>query len=189
MWNKIIQTCENVLDTETHNSWSVLVFKIIQKLTPHYQTHFLIPSRERIPYGRYLLHSDAQKRFHIEMHIFSSHYTGEIHCHETWGVFWLISGALFIEDFRCNQGETQLVRSNLLKRGSISAFHPPESDWHRVRTVHGEGKEQTVSLHVYGSGYDLEYGSYLNQDGDILKGRRGDFKDNEFFYDKIVETH
>ena len=189
MWNKIIQICEKLLDTDNNKNWSVLVSEITQKLMPYYQAHSLTSSDESIPYGRYLLHRDAQKRFHIEMHIFSNGYTGEIHCHETWGIFWLISGALFIEDFLYNQNKAQLMRSSLLTRGSACSFHPPESDWHRVRTMDNKKKEQTISLHIYGLDYDLEYGKYLNQDGKMIEGRRSNFKDNELFRPKIDKTH
>ena len=187
MWNKIIKICEQVLDTHKQSNWSKLVPQLTLQLVAHYENHSLNLTlvNEIIPYGRYLLYSDLQKRFHMEMHVFSHDYIGEIHCHDTWGIFWLISGSLFVENFFYHQNQAKLTCSALVKRGSAFNFHPPESDWHRVRTV-GK-KEQTLSLHIYGSGYDLQYGKYLNQDGQLIKSERGNFKENSLFSPHIIE--
>ena len=186
MWSEIIQTCESVVNDKNSDNWACMVSELIQKLTPMYEKHYLKRSQAhgQIPYGRYLIHNDPQKRFHIEIHIFSDNYMGEIHCHETWGVFWLISGTLFVEDFLYEKSRAKLARSSFLKNGSACSFHPPESDWHRVRTLQGE-KQQTISLHIYGSGYDLKRGKYLNQDHSIMRNERGSFKENALFYPRV----
>ena len=182
MWGNIIQTCQETLE-KNKAPLPAMVSHLTQELSPYYESHFFKganTAQEKdnpdtpLPYGRYLIHQDAKKRFHIEIHVFSENYTGSIHNHETWGIFWLISGALFVEDFLYDGGRPKPVRSGLIKRGSASNFHPPESDWHRVRTL--DHKEQTLSLHIYGAGYDQVHGKYLDEHNQLLHEKRGPLK-------------
>ncbi len=181
MWEEIIQTCENFWD---HKKPSNNVMKIgdVTQLTlelDHCYEQHRVEHRQEIPFGRYLLYHDPREKFHIEMHIFSKGYKGAIHCHNTWGIFWLISGRLFVEDYKIDKQNVQIIRSGLLsKRGALN-FCPPFSDWHRVSTPILE--EQTLSIHIYGKGYDLERGQYLNENNTLEEAQRSSFKDNKLF--------
>ena len=175
MFKDIIQICEQTIKDRN------IDFEDVSRLTSDLSAAYIkyeVESDKELPYGRYLVHQDGRERYHIELHIFSKEYTGSIHCHETWGIFWLISGLLYVEDFSFDNDRLYQTRSSLLRRGSALSFFPPISDWHRVSTPNES--EQTLSLHVYGAGYDQEIGIYLDEKDLKTTSRRSPLKENRF---------
>ena len=175
MFRDVIQICQGTIQHGAD-------IKKVSQLTGALSTacmKYTIQTRKELPYGRYLIHQDKTKRFHIELHIFSREYTGNIHCHKTWGIFWLLSGSLFIEDFIFKNDQLYQTRSTLLRRGSALNFFPPQSDWHRVSNQ--QKSRQTLSLHVYGSGYDQKMGIYLDENNQTVKAKRSPFRNNSLF--------
>jgi hypothetical protein len=146
------------------------VATLMRTLTPH--VHRLSVADGDLPWGRYLL---AQgDGFNLQLDIFSADYTGGIHAHGTWGIFWVIRGALWSESHTGDDAET-LAGSAWVPVGGCQAFCPPVSDWHRVGTP-AQGP-QTVSLHLYGPGFDLDQGVALGPDGRPRTYRRGAWGD------------
>lgn len=114
--------------------------------------------KEGAPYGRYLL--CRGQTYNVQLDVFSAAYTGLIHCHDTWGMFWVLKGSLITTDYYRAHGVHQCVRRNALSRGSGQCFSSRASDWHQTETP--DSGPQTVSLHVYGPGFDMERGTYLD---------------------------
>ena len=110
------------------------------------------------------------------MDVFSNNYSGSIHSHGTWGMFGIISGSLQTDDWLNINNNFTFLRSSILFSGCINAF-TKSNDWHRVSTLDHE--EQTVSIHIYGNGYDLEKGFKLNDDFNVEEYTRSDFLDFE----------
>lgn len=128
-----------------------------------------------VPYGRYLIHADPAGRFNLQLDVFSRDYVGGVHAHDTWGMFFVLRGALYVEDWQEIDGRVRLCRSGYAGAGGGQAFGPPWADWHRVSTD-GEGL-QTVSVHIYGAGFDLDTGRGLDERGEPRSYRRGPFGD------------
>lgn len=124
-----------------------------------------------VPYARYLLHVDPAGRFNVQLDVFSRGYTGGIHAHGTWGIFTVLRGGLWVDDYAERDGVVFATRRTWAGVGAVQAFCPPVSDWHRVssRPV----GEQVVSIHVYGPGFDLDTGVALGEDGRPRTYRRG----------------
>ena len=176
MFEDIIQICEQTIEDKKVDLEDVS--QLTLDLSEAYLRYKIKPDRE-LPYGRYLVYQDRKERYHIELHIFSKAYTGSIHCHETWGIFWLLSGLLHVEDFFFDNEILYQARSSLLRKGSALSFYPPQSDWHRVRTPNE--LEQTLSLHIYGADYDQKRGIYLDEKNQKTKRMRSSFKENNVF--------
>lgn len=123
-----------------------------------------------LPWGRYLVHADPAGRYNLQVDVFSPAYRGEVHAHGTWGVFWVLRGALLVTDCALVDGAAHVQRVARLVAGGCQCFCPPASDWHRVATP--PGGPQTVSLHLYGPGFDLTTGVAL-VDGAPRTYRRG----------------
>ena len=132
---------------------------------------------EDLPWGRYLAHHDADDLFNIQLDIFSSGYTGSVHSHGAWGGLWLLKGSLRVWDYHESPEGVQLARYGTYRAGSFQVFCPPLSDWHKVGTL-DEGP-QTVSIHIYGPGFDLDEGRALGEDGKPATYRRGRLGDME----------
>jgi predicted metal-dependent enzyme (double-stranded beta helix superfamily) len=127
------------------------------------------PARS-LPWGRYLVHADPAGRYNLQVDVFSPGYRGEVHAHGTWGAFWILQGALLVTDCDLAGGVARVQRVARIVAGGCQCFCPPASDWHRVATP-PEGP-QTVSLHLYGPGFDLTTGVALI-DGAPRPYRRG----------------
>lgn len=128
-----------------------------------------------LPWGRYLLHHDPQDRFNIQLDVFSPGYLGGVHAHGTWGAFFLLRGILQVWDYDLDGDLPRLSRFGVAGPGGLSCFCPPVSDWHRVGTP-AQGP-QTVSIHIYGRGFDLDVGLALGEDGRPRTYRRGAWGD------------
>ena len=124
-----------------------------------------------VPYARYLLHVDPEGRFNVQLDVFSRGYTGGIHAHGTWGIFTVLRGGLWVDDYAEQGGTVFPTRRTWAGVGAVQAFCPPVSDWHRVSSR--PGGEQVVSIHVYGPGFDLDTGVALGDDGRPRTYRRG----------------
>lgn len=133
-------------------------------------------SNHSLPWGRYLIHHDEPLGFNIQLDVFSENYTGLIHAHDTWGAFWVIRGALHAEDFWVAEPKTEpkLLRHTRCVPGGFQCFAHGFSDWHRVGTE--KTGPQTVSIHIYGREFNLDEGTYFNEEGELVQARRGNFK-------------
>ena len=125
-----------------------------------------------LPWGRYLVHADPGARYNLQLDVFSRAYEGQVHAHGTWGIFWVIQGALVVRDCELVGQAARVQRVARLGAGGCQCFCPPASDWHRVATP--EDGPQTVSLHLYGPGFDLDTGLSLTGAGPTAY-RRGRF--------------
>ena len=125
-----------------------------------------------VPWGRYLAHDEGS--FNVQIDVFSPDYVGGVHAHRTWGIFFVLRGGLWAEDWA--EGPTGLapVREAWIGAGGCACFAPPASDWHRVATGSGQ---QTVSIHVYGPGFDLDEGEGLDAAGTVRRYRRSAWGD------------
>lgn len=128
-----------------------------------------------LPWGRYLIHHDPEDRFNIQLDVFSQGYTGSCHAHGAWGAFWVLRGQLRAWDYTLVKGRPTVSRYGLFGAGGFQCFAPPLSDWHKVGTP--EGGAQTVSIHIYGPGFDMDVGETLGDDGTPKSYRRSAFKD------------
>lgn len=145
------------------------VAALMHDLTPHALALACIAGAE-LPWGRYLVHADPRGRYNLQLDVFSRAYTGQIHAHGTWGVFWVVQGELRVTDCDLQDGAAVVQRVATIGAGGSQCFCPPASDWHRVATpAHGP---QTVSLHLYGPGFDLDTGVYVAPTG-VTSYRRG----------------
>lgn len=116
-------------------------------------------TQAELPWGRYLLHQEPGNRFNIQLDVFSAGYQGGLHAHETWGMFYVLRGALGFWDYQEDGGVPRLSRHGLVPAGGGECFCPPHSDWHRVGAVaDGRPPIQPISVHIYGPGFDLETG-------------------------------
>lgn len=125
-----------------------------------------------LPYGRYLVHQN--EHYNIQLDVFSHNYTGDVHCHETWGLLTILKGSLYVEDWIEDAESFTLQRSSFLTRNSSQCFYPPLSDWHKVAT--GDDPQQTISIHIYGPDFNIDQGIYLNSDLQRRSGQRSPFK-------------
>jgi len=145
------------------------VATLMHTLTPLALRSVREPDRA-LPWGRYLVHADPEGRYNLQVDVFSRAYRGEVHAHGTWGAFWVLQGALLVDDCDLVEGAARVQRVARIGAGGCQCFCPPASDWHRVATPH-DGP-QTVSLHLYGPGFDLATGlAFL--DGAPRTYRRG----------------
>ena len=128
-----------------------------------------------LPYGRYLIHADPKGLFNLQLDVFSRGYVGGIHAHRTWGLFFILRGALYVDDYNEVDGTVVHARSAFMGTGGGQFFCPPHADWHRVAT-RPDGP-QVVSVHIYGEGFDMDVGEALNGEGQVRSYRRGAFGD------------
>lgn len=127
-----------------------------------------------LPWGRYLVHADPRGRYNLQLDVFSRGYTGQIHAHGTYGIFWLLQGELVVTDCAVDGPTATLQRVARIGPGGSQCFCPPTSDWHRVATP--PAGPQPLSLHLYGPGFDLDTGVCLSPEGPTTY-RRGPFGD------------
>jgi len=172
MWEKLVSICEeyvekeiNPNDLQSFNGMKMAFAAELQKI------YF---DKNNIPFGRYLLANNI--KFNIQMDVFSNNYKGSIHSHGTWGMFGMISGALMVDDWVKNNNDFSYLRSSLLLSGCINTFIK-KNDWHGVSTT--DFKDQTVSIHIYGAGYNLDKGFKLNEGFRIIDYTRSKFLDFE----------
>jgi predicted metal-dependent enzyme (double-stranded beta helix superfamily) len=130
--------------------------------------------KDDLPYGRYLIHQDKDDRFNIQIHVFSAKYQGSIHCHNTWGIMTVVKGLVSVSDWIENKEGFENIRSSSVKKGTSTCFCPPAQDWHRTDTSNSD--VQAVSVHIYGKGWDMDNGVYVNESFEKLVGSRGQLK-------------
>lgn len=154
MWKSLLRAMDAAADAT--NAWTIdAVAALMHDLTPD----ALAPvgdADEPLPWGRYLVHADPAGRYNLQLDVFSPGYQGEVHAHDTWGIFWVLRGVLMVVDDEFVGAAVRPQRASRLGPGASQCFCPPASDWHRVATP--AGGPQTVSLHLYGPGFDLDVG-------------------------------
>ncbi len=173
MWESLINACRRVIPPLGPYPDFQQVADAMNLLTPVVSNYRV--EGEGIPYGRYLLFQDSDDLFNVQVDVFSKGYTGAIHCHETWGCFWVLRGNLHVSDWIPEKDGYVRIRASTLGTGSGQCFCPPSPDWHKTATPL-EG-DQVVSLHIYGSGYNLDRGIYLDDSKMPRTGLRSPFKD------------
>lgn len=169
VWTSLLHAIDSIADAGA--STIDQVTGIMHRLTPHVLSYTCDPDVE-LPWGRYLVHADPDARYNLQLDVFSRDYHGQIHAHDTWGVFWVLQGALMVTDFELAGGAARAQRSARITAGGGQCFCPPVSDWHRVATP-AQGP-QTVSVHLYGPGFDLHTGRSITAAG-MAVYRRGPF--------------
>jgi len=158
----------------TPDTWDIdAVAALMHRLTPHARAPLRV-APDDLPWGRYLVHADPRGRYNLQLDVFSRAYTGQVHAHGTWGVFWVLQGELLVTDCALQDGAAAVQRVARLGAGGSQCFCPPASDWHRVATP--ETGPQTLSLHLYGPDFDLDTGVYLGPAG-VTTYRRGPLGD------------
>lgn len=173
-WEPVINKLKDYTSNNKDHSIEK-IFSLQQELQPFLNKYNFVES-EVIPYGRYLVHKDIDNKFNIQIDVFSMNYIGQIHCHETWGILHVFRGFLFVEDWEEKSDDKFRMRSSsILNPRSSQTFCPPISDWHRVST--SNSKEQVISMHIYGKGFNLDKGIYLDSEFIPKEGKRSDFKD------------
>ncbi len=169
MWNSLLRSMDSIADAGASNVEQVT--ELMHRLTPDVLQIDCDPEVE-LPWGRYLVHADPGGRYNLQLDVFSRDYHGQVHAHDTWGVFWVLQGALRVTDYELVDGAARAQRSARITAGGAQCFCPPVSDWHRVATP-ADGL-QTVSLHLYGPGFDLHTGRSVAEGGPVAY-RRGPF--------------
>lgn len=180
MWKNLI----NLVEKNTTNNKD-LSFDNSYDISTNFSNilnNFKLLNDTKIEFGRYLVHSCSD--FNIQIDVFSDNYTGAVHSHGTWGLFGLVSGSLFVDDWSNVNGKFTQHRSSYLKKGSTQ-FFLKENDWHRVKTVSGD--EQTLSIHIYGSNYDLDNGEKLDSNLNIESYKRSPFKKLSFVESAFIK--
>jgi len=141
-------------------------------------------TKENLPYGRYLIHQDKYNEFNIQVHVFSPRYEGYIHCHTTWGIMTIIKGTMCVTDWVEDVNSFECIRSSLVKKGGSVCFCPPAQDWHKTDTSTSD--LQAVSVHIYGKGWDMDNGIYVDKSFLKVEGSRGEIKDNSLLFPYII---
>ena len=99
-----------------------------------------------------------------------------INSHSTSGILHVIQGKLYVEEWNQeNKNNFKLFGGLALNEKSSQSFCPPTSDWHKVFT--NSNKKQTISLHIYGEGFDVDEGIYLNKKLEPVSSKRSKFRD------------
>ena len=80
----------------------------------------------------------------------------------------------------------QCFRASLIKEGSSISFCPPAQDWHKTDT--SKSKSQAVSVHIYGEGWDMDKGVYIDKGFAKLVSERGAIKDNSLLLPYIISS-
>lgn len=157
------------------------VVEAMQRLTPQILAWQV--KKPLLPWGRYLLYRAPDDRFNVQLDVFSQGYVGGLHAHGTYGIFWVLQGGLSFWNYADvstapgpalrpgRQTALELVDAGRVSPGGAVCFCPPRSDWHRVSAF--EGAEQTVSVHLYGPGFDLDTGVALDAQGCVRTYTRG----------------
>lgn len=174
MFSKLIHVCDQAVQTLRHPVDVEGIGHFIDTLHPvvtQLEVH-----GEGLPFGRYLIHADPGGLYNIQLDLFSPDYTGMIHNHDTWGCFWVLKGALRVWDYHREDDHFVLIRRGISQGGSVGSFVSP-CDWHKVGTP--AFGPQTASLHIYGPGFDLDQGTYVDEKGLFQQGKRSPFKDLE----------
>lgn len=174
LWDPIINKVREYSKNNKNHSVEK-IFALQQNLQPYLNKYDFIKT-EKLPYGRYLVHQDIDNDFNIQIDVFSENYTGQIHCHETWGILHVFRGFLFVEDWEELSNNKFRMRScSILNPGSSQTFCPPVSDWHKVSS--SNSKYQVISMHIYGNGFNIDKGIYLDSEYNPKEGKRSNFKE------------
>ncbi len=188
--HRLLEVLEKSSVTESPNPSMESLAHVMRALSPIFQSIRI--DKENVPYGRYLLHEDAARRFNIQLDVFSNNYAGQIHCHGTWGMLWILKGYLFVSDWEERAGaegngnadpKFVCIRQSILHKGSGQAFTPVTGDWHQTNSPNEE--TQTISLHVYGPGFNMDEGIYINEKGEKQSASRSPFKAEELLFPYI----
>tara|TARA_B100000475_G_C14958692_1_gene298995 strand:- start:171 stop:755 length:585 start_codon:yes stop_codon:yes gene_type:complete len=174
IWDPIVNLINKyVIKNSQHTTQSILD---LQKSLDPVLSNYLIECNYNLPYGRYLVFSHKDGLFNIQIDIFSENYFGMIHSHSTWGILHVLKGKLYVEEWQEGEKNNYKLLGGLsLNEKSSQSFCPPISDWHKVWT--SENKKQTASIHIYGEGFDIDKGTYLNKQFEPVSSNRSDFKD------------
>gem|GEM_PF-3032569 len=154
MWQSLLKAMDAAADTAVARTIDD-VAALMHDLTSH-ALATVCDADESLPWGRYLVHADPASRYNLQLDVFSPGYHGEVHAHETWGIFWVLRGELIVVDHELDGAAVRTQRASRLGPGASQCFCPPACDWHRVATP-ADGP-QTISLHLYGPGFDLDVG-------------------------------
>ena len=174
LWTPLLHAMDLAADAAP-DPWTIHdVAQLMHTLTPHARAPSSAPSTE-LPWGRFLVHADPRGRYNLQLDVFSRAYTGQIHAHGTWGIFWVLQGELRVSDCELRDGAAAVQRVARLGAGGCACFCPRASDWHRVATP--QGGPQTLSLHLYGPGFDLDTGVYFSNETGVTPYRRGPLGD------------
>ncbi len=172
MWDELIKDVDEYVSSCSQHSVTS-VAQLLPCLNRH--TNRITIENNSLPYGRYLIHKDPEDLYNIQLDIFSEKYEGAVHSHETWGVLAVVKGQLVCEEWnKTRERSFEKISETFMVPGCSQSFCPPNSDWHKVRTV--ESKEQVVTIHVYGKGFNLDVGTYLDDNKVELTAQRSDFK-------------
>ena len=183
IWDPVKTEIYNYILNNSYHSVET-IYNLQQKLHPILSNYEFVDDQQ-LPYGRYLVYRDKDNKFNIQIDVFSRNYTGQIHCHKTWGIMHVFKGFLFVEDWEEKINNNFTLRGGLtLNKGSSQSFCPPISDWHKVSS--GDSEEQVLSMHIYGQGFNLDKGIYLNSDLVPKVSNRSPFKDLSFI-NKIIK--
>ena len=172
-WDPIINLINNYLERNNrHSTKSILD---LQNSLDPILSKYKFECNVNLPYGRYLVFEDKQGLFNIQIDVFSENYIGMIHSHSTWGILHVIQGKLYVEEWLEKENNFKLFGGLALNEKSSQSFCPPISDWHKVFTK--SNKKQTISIHIYGEGFDVDKGIYLNKKFDLVTSKRSKFKE------------
>ena len=72
----------------------------------------------------------------------------------------------------------------LSEEGCSVSFCPPAQDWHKTDT--SKSNSQAVSFHIYGEGWDMEKGIYVDKGFEKRISERGVIKDNSLLLPYII---
>src|SRR5688572_12463766 len=82
--------------------WGVpAVAELMRALAPHFAR--VSAHDGELPWGRYLV--GQGEGWNLQLDVFSAAYQGGIHKHDTWGMFWVVRGSLWTENFAGDDAE------------------------------------------------------------------------------------
>ena len=174
IWDPVVNNINKYVEHNfQHTTKSILD---LQTALDPVLSNYIINCEKNLPYGRYLVFKHNDGLFNIQIDVFSENYVGMIHSHSTWGILHVIRGKLYVEEWQEeDKNNFKLIGGLSLNEKSSQSFCPPISDWHKVWT--NENKKQTISIHIYGEGFNADTGIYLNKNFEPLSSKRSNFKD------------
>lgn len=153
MFSKLGIKIDDIVECSERKSFdSSLLIKLLNEFCQNLQ---LIPIKE-IEYGRYLAYKS--EKCNIQVDIFSQNYKGQIHNHNSWGAIAIVNGNFLLKDYvQINKDLTE-IRKTFSSKGHVSYF----SSFSDIHSLESQKGEQGVTIHVYGSSFDMDYGKRFN---------------------------